>query len=889
MTVVKKRFYFAFFLTLGIAFWLLDATLDYLFFFDDSWWNLFIWNPPAHELFTRLLGIGIFLAGGAFVTGLIDQRNRAQLRMGRLNRTLRAIRNVNQIIASERDPQKLIDRVVTELTGSLSFQTCWIAAVDNHGEFTHFAQSQVGEPFEQLKGLINQKDQLRCMEEVFSSNRTAFFQDVREECRDCPLAKFGIERSGMSHRLMHDDRMLGILTVSVHWKEARDPEFQTLFTEVADDIAFALDRINKDEELSKTQELLHETGQMALVGGWELNLDTGAVHWTPVIFDIFEMDEGTAPELDKTLDLFAPDSQPIFEGALRKAIEEGQPYDIELELITKKGNHRWARAVGLPDWADGKCQRLHGTFQDITDRRKAEMESVAAEHRFQKALKALPFPTILYAEDGEILFVNPAWIEITGYSREAMKDIRGWTELAYGENAISVLEGIEHLFDGDDPVNEGIFEVTTRDGKKRHWDFSSASVGVLPDGRRSKISIVVDVTDRLALEHQLRQAQKMEIVGQLAGGVAHDFNNILQGLLGYADIALDNLEGEEGLLKECLEEIDRGANRAAQLTKQLLAFSRKQVLEPKRIDLNELIPNLLKMIQRTIGEDIHLVYSPSAEPLVIHVDETQLEQVILNLCVNARDAMPAGGKLTLQTESVTVDEDYSDSHFGVAEGEYAQLSVIDTGMGMDSETKKRIFDPFFTTKEVGKGTGLGLSTVYGIVSQHSGFIHVYSEIEEGTAFKVYFPIMDSVVETKRTEQSTEQSPHGDERILLAEDDSGVRSLTKRILSRAGYRVTEVTDGEEAVSFIDQGKERFDLLIVDVVMPKKSGREVTDFYRRRHPNARVLMMSGYTSNQVTSSYIKENGIPFISKPFSRKMLLTKVRHILDAREKPSGDA
>ena len=382
-------------------------------------------------------------------------------------------------------------------------------------------------------------------------------------------------------------------------------------------------------------------------------------------------------------------------------------------------------------------------------------------------------------------------------------------------------------------------------------------------------------------EKQLLQSQKLEAVGRLAGGISHDFNNLLTVILGYSDIMKRNLQ-EGHPLRRNVEEIVRASERAASLTRQLLAFSRKQVMQPKEFDLNTVISDLEKMLRRMIGEDVELRVNLQDELDHIKADPVQLEQVIMNLVVNARDAMPRGGKLSIETSNVYLDEAYAREHVSVVPGDYVMLAISDTGCGMSEETRRHIFEPFFTTKEQGKGTGLGLSMVYGIVRQSGGNIWVYSEVGRGTTFKVYFPRVTAHVEEHKRISGALDGPRGSETILLVEDAELVRNLARQVLETAGYRVLEAANAEAAIDLCEKiNGDRIDLLLTDVVMPGMSGNEMSRILVAKQPGMPVLYMSGYTDEAIVQHGVLEAGINFLQKPFTPGALASKVREVLDA--------
>src|SRR5437879_1802067 len=386
--------------------------------------------------------------------------------------------------------------------------------------------------------------------------------------------------------------------------------------------------------------------------------------------------------------------------------------------------------------------------------------------------------------------------------------------------------------------------------------------------------------ERKKLEEQLRQAQKMEAIGQLTGGIAHDFNNMLTVIIGYSELMLQRLKADDPLRSE-VEQVKEAGVRASLLTRQLLAFSRKQVLQPRVLDLNAVLTNMDRMLQRLIGEDIDLVTVPAPGLGRVLADPGQIEQVIMNLAVNARDAMPQGGKLTIETANVELDDAYARQHGPVQSGPYVMLAVSDTGCGMDAETQARIFEPFFTTKEPGKGTGLGLSTVYGIVKQSEGYVWVYSEVGRGTTFKVYLPMVEGAVETVEPGVTPTRTVRGSETILLVEDDHAVRVLARSVLQAHGYSVLEASQGKEALLLSGQHEGPIHLMVTDTVMPGMSGRDLSECLKPSRPNMKVIFMSGYTDKAIIHHGELAPGTAFLQKPFTPDALALKVRGVLDS--------
>ena len=393
------------------------------------------------------------------------------------------------------------------------------------------------------------------------------------------------------------------------------------------------------------------------------------------------------------------------------------------------------------------------------------------------------------------------------------------------------------------------------------------------------IGVALDITDRRHLADQLRQAQKMQAVGELAGGVAHDFNNLLMVVKGHAEMLLDRLP-KSSAQRSNVEQIQTAAERAASLTAQLLAFSRKQVLQPRVLDLNEIVGGMIQMVSRVIGENIELAFIPGAKLGNVKADPSQIEQVVLNLVVNARDAMPEGGRLTIETANIELDKSYTVQHAVVEPGPYVILTVTDTGCGMDAKTQARIFEPFFTTKEQGKGTGLGLATVYGVIKQSDGYIWVYSEIGHGTTFKIYLPKVAAKVEELAVVKTIPPPASGSETILFVEDEQSVRELVREYLSARGYSVLEASDGIQALDIAAAHPGAIQLLITDVVMPRLSGRELAGQIAAARRDLKVLYISGYTDDSIFRHGVLEGGVEFLQKPFNLRTLATKIREILD---------
>ena len=560
---------------------------------------------------------------------------------------------------------------------------------------------------------------------------------------------------------------------------------------------------------------------------------------------------------------------------------KSQSFTEEFRWVAKDGRIVWVKALStvICDKAD-QAIGYRGINIDITERKNSETALRAAEDKYRSLVESSP--AVVYLAEPHLpfsmIYVSPN-ISRFGYPPEEWFERPDmWVNIIHEDDRARVLRTTQ------DAIERGIdtdleYKIVTREGAIV-WLHDKGRFVL--DKQGNKISwqgVMVDITKTKELEEQLRQAQKLESVGRLAGGIAHDFNNMLTAINGYSDLTLRLLKKDDPL-RGNITEIKRAGERSALLTHQLLAFSRQQLLHPIVVDINETITDTIKIIQSLIGEDIQ--FAPVLDSKVgrVKVDPGQMSQILMNLAVNARDAMPAGGKLTIETANVFVEENPVSPRDGISPRAYVMLSVSDNGIGMDEETKQKIFDPFFTTKEVGKGTGLGLATVYGIVKQFGGNIEVESEQGVGTTFKIYLPRVMEQVESENTKHASTELLRGTETILLVEDEEIVRNLTRQILEDCGYSVIEARNGLEALELCSNGDCEIDLLVTDVVMPQMGGHELVEKLKRKKSNLRVLITSGYTDDEVVRRDVIESGTNFIQKPFMPKDLANKIREIID---------
>ncbi len=591
------------------------------------------------------------------------------------------------------------------------------------------------------------------------------------------------------------------------------------------------------------------------------------------------------PELDVIL---ADYELPQFDAT--RAIRLVQERDQDVPVIVVTGSISEETAVecikrGAADYLlKDRLARLGPAVLQALDQRRQRRERRladdalrASEARFHAAFTVSPFPSaIIDLATGDLLDVNDEFVSSFGYARTDVlgrsgSEIGMWRALDEGARIAQALRLSANLRNFET-------RLVTASGEIRSVVLSAESLEV--GGRHCVFASWYDVTNRKQLEAQLLQAQRLESVGRLAGGVAHDFNNLLTVIQGYSEFTLLAL-GAEDEARHFVDEIKDAAGRAASLTRQLLAFSRRQVLQPTNFNINRTIAEIGRMLERLIGDDVQLEVREDPDLGTVCADKGQIEQVIVNLVVNARDAMPEGGQVLIESSNVSIDESYSELHVGASPGAYVMLAVSDTGCGMDEKTKAHIFEPFFTTKEPGRGTGLGLATVHGIVKQSGGWIEVYSEIDRGTVFKVYLPRVDADAEDAARGLDEAKADRGTETILVVEDQEKVRELAVHILRRRGYSVLEAGNAQEALAACEAHRNKIDLLLSDLVLPGTSGRELATKLAEGCRDLRVLFMSGYTEDGVLRQGILDVGLNFLQKPFTPEKLAKRVRDVLDA--------
>ena len=688
---------------------------------------------------------------------------RNEQRLDHQNRVLAALRNVNQLITHETDPDRLLKRVCEDLVATRGYYHTWIARCDPAGKPAGWAEAELGARFYPVARRLEQGEWPPCVQHAWHQPSPVMIPSRSATCADCPLSTRDDHQAAAVISLDHSDRQYGILTLALPPEFLDDREEQRLIEEVAGDVAAALHGI-----------------------------------------------------------------------------------------------------------------RIEG------ERRQAEQARYASERSYGNLFRHAPFGIILADDDLNIVDANPAALTTLGYEHDGLVGLRA-VDIIHPEDL--ALRPVEHtVAEADD---HGLVR-TERRYIKQNGDPLPVELTLCPlRGSGSQASYMVmfsDIAKRKELEDELRQAQKLESIGRLAGGVAHDFNNLLMGVMGYVELCREHIDPQSPV-REWLDEITSDAQRSVDLTRQLLAFARRQKITPKVLDLNETITGMLKLLRHLIGENIELVWIPGSDLWPVELDPSQLDQMLANLCVNARDAIDGVGRVTIETKNRSLgDEDARNNTKLPAPGDYVCLTVSDDGCGMDPDTLEHIFEPFFTTKEGERGTGLGLPTVYGIVKQHHGHVTVDTVPDRGTTFCIHLPkaVSKSTADEHQTAKVSPDLPGGSETILLVEDEKSVRKTARLFLTKLGYSVLAAEHPEKALDIVADHGEQIDMLITDIVMPGMSGKDLADKLVQEDPDLHCLFMSGYTDDVIAEHGVLNGDLNFIAKPFSRDELAHHVRRVLDAQ-------
>ena len=830
----------------------------------------------------------------------ITERKKAEARLNHLANVLRALRSVNHLITHEKDRAVLLRRACEILIKTRGYRSAWIALGTSVKNLRAVAEAGVGESFAAVCAILEKEKYPECCLLAMERVGVVTMRDINRNCHNCPLAQIYPESAAFSGALRHGDITYGVLIVALAEEVADDAEEQSLFVELCEDIGFALHSIEMEQERQRNLEALSESERFAhaTIDGLSAHIcvldSNGVIIAMNKSWHVFTAENGLAIDKVKegvnyfdicavTMGNDLESSSAFIEGI--KAVING-----ETSMFVKEYS---CSSLSGERWFVGRVTRFPGegvvnvvvAHENITDRKQAINRMLHNQLMLARTEKVAHIgswewepatDTVTWSSEMFRIFQIDPTAGAPSFAEQAF--------LFHPEDWPQFQEVVNKSLAQDIPYELEV-RVVRRDEEIR----TCLVRGYVDAGRDKQVKRLYgsfqDITDhrrvdqeKKSLQMQLHQAQKMEAVGQLAGGVAHDFNNILQAMMGYTQMLIDEAE-DKGEETEELAEIYKGAERAATLTRQLLSFSRRQVMQPKTVDLNTIVENLLKMLRRVIGEHIKVNWWPGSKLGATYADAGMLEQVLMNLCVNARDAMPKEGILNIETQNVLIEEDYCRTHAWASPGRYVLLSVTDTGTGIDGETLEHIFEPFFTTKQEGKGTGLGLATVYGIIKQHDGMITVYSEMGKGTTFKIYLPVCEQKAASvgKMIEGAV---VGGTETILIAEDDEAVRDSGSRILERSGYTVYTAKNGEEAVSIFREHAATIDLVLLDVVMPIMGGHEAHKHILNLREDVPVLFTSGYSENAVHTNFVLHDGVRLIQKPYSLVTLLRAVRAALD---------
>jgi PAS domain S-box-containing protein len=825
------------------------------------------------------LATGALLAFACFQAHRLSEGRRVQQQLEKSSRVLEEERSVLELIAKGASLKEVLDALTRAIERLAPECFCTILLLDDHRR--RLVEGSGGslppEYMRALDGLEIGPNVGACGTAAFR-NETTIVEDVATDFRFAAakdlLLSFGLRACWSVPIRDSNKNVLGTFAM-YHQRIAKPREHEINLVEAGAHLAGnAIERLRSEQNLRESASRFQLAEKAAAFGVWQINFHLEMV----TISDGFSALAGLAgrPQcltLGQWREMIHVDDRPAWDTAVEGLVAE-RTFQAEYRILLPDGSIRWLRSHAQTELSDTGSHLLTGASIDVTEAKELLM-------RFYKAFNVNPEPIIINAfSDGRYVDVNDSFLRVTGYRRE---DVLGHTAREMNlwnrpEDRARYLELLKET--GSVRDLEIVFQ--TKAGARRTGLISAELIDI--GGEKCAIAVVKDITERSILEKQLRQAQRMEAVGQLTGGIAHDFNNLLGVIIGYSDLLEAQLDPTSKFHKNAAE-IHKAGQRAASLTRQLLAFSRQQALEPTVLALNTIVIDTEKMLRRLLGENIEL--KTALDPALgrVKADQGQVEQVIINLAVNARDAMPKGGKLTIETANVEADDNYIRQHAPMSIGSFVALTITDTGVGMTAETQAHIFEPFFTTKERGKGTGLGLATVYGVVKQSGGFIWVQSEPGKGSTFRVLLPRIEEPVGKVARDGRSSEAWKGSETILLTEDEESLRKLILSMLSDNGYAVLEAANATEALEIARQARGKIDLLLTDVVMPGMDGPELADQLVALYPEIKVLYMSGYKEFAAPQNKILQQGRPLLQKPFTQQSLARKVRDVLKDSHAP----
>lgn len=683
----------------------------------------------------------------------------------------------------------------------------------------------------------------------------------------------GVSMPSLTLAIMHADGVPRWIEASTRLVTATGGEPQVLA--ILRDVTA---RRAAEDLLREREAQLRRASRIAKLGGWQLDLDTNVLQWDDEVKRIHDVPSNYQPDVAHAISFYAPEARPIIEAAFARLLTTGEPYSLELTVLSATGRRIEVRTQGEPEWRDGRIVKVIGVFQDVTELREAMHRVQAAEERSRAIIENSSDLITLFDADGTILFESPSVHQTLGLSPEEALG-RNMQEWLHPDDREAARERWSWLVANPNAESTSRWRYRHADGEWRRLETVARNM-LHVQGVHAVFAMARDITERERLEEQLRETQRLESLGLLAGGVAHDFNNLLTAILGYAD-ELAQAKALDKTMAEGIGEIQRAGQRARELTTQLLTFARRQLVLPKIIGVERQLAQTERFLRRLIGENIALRFDVAPDAGHVRMDPAQFEQILVNLAANARDVMPDGGELVIEARAISYKDADAREH-GLTAGDYVQLVVRDTGLGMTPTVAERIFEPFFTTKELGKGTGLGLATVYGIVRQAGGQIDVATRPGAGTSFMLLLPQVAPDVDAVAP-PTAEPAAGGHERILLVEDDEAVRKLALRILRSAGYEVASAGSGGEAEQLASTMPGPVALLVTDVVMPGMSGPELAGRLEARWGKVPTLFVSGYTEERLQASDISSD-TAFLAKPYNWQELLSNVRVLLDAQRR-----
>jgi two-component system, cell cycle sensor histidine kinase and response regulator CckA len=820
------------------------------------------------------LATAVLLAFACFQTHRLSEGRRVQQELEKSSQALEEERKVLELIAKGGSLKEVLDALTMAIERLAPDCFCTILLLDD--DRRRLLEGSGGSlPLEYMRaldGLEIGPNVGACGTAAFR-NETTIVEDVATDLRFA-LAKdlllsFGLRACWSVPIRDSNQNVLGTFAM-YHQRIARPREHEINLVEAGAHLAGnAIERLRFEQNLRESAKRFQLAEKAAAFGVWQIDFLLGMV----TISDGFSALAGLAGRplrltLGQWREMIHVDDRPAWDTAVEGVVAQ-RAFQAEYRILLPDGSIRWLRSHAQTELSDTVLHLLTGASIDITEAKELLM-------RFTKAFNVNPEPIIINGfSDGRYVDVNDSFLRVTGYRREEVlghtaREMKLWNRPEDRARYLEILEKTGSVRD-----LEIIFQ--TKAGAQRIGLVSAELIDI--GGEKCAIAVIRDITERSHLEVQLRQAQKMEAVGQLTGGIAHDFNNLLGVILGYSEILETQLD-PNGSLHRSAEQIRKAGQRAASLTRQLLAFSRQQVLEPRVLFLNTIVVDTEKMLRRLIGENIELRVELDPTLGRVRADHGQIEQIIVNLAVNARDAMPQGGTLIIETANFEANADYASQHPPMSAGSFVRLSVKDAGVGMDAETQAHIFEPFFTTKGPGKGTGLGLATVYGVVKQSNGFVWVHSELGRGTTFEILLPRVEASVARVEPETRSTSLSEGTETVLLVEDEESLRNLISEMLRGDGYAVLEAANAADAIEIARQAPRRIDLLLTDVVMPGMNGAELADQLVSLYPWIKTLYMSGYTEFAVPLREMIQQDRTLLQKPFTQQSLSRKVREVLE---------